>query len=344
MAGGLMSVIQPSASVGFEASHQNVDTFSQALSGLYSQDAAKRREAQQQVGALTQVAREIAANPREESATREVAREVAQALERALQASRRMEVGVSDTTRAGVQDAQTQSASVDVSAQSTTAFYQTLASALGHDPNDPASLQKAAAFAHANPQMAQALVAQARPADDDKLVLNQGGPGPQTTPDALLKQGRQAVGQADANNRAQVERQSQEYLAAQAAAARAMTGLNPRPDGRIGAQALYDRLNGERKALEGKAGEQASLARVAHGATAAAVRLAQEEMRRNGEDFSHIDPRRVEQIRDQLLGAALGGPGGGGNARLRGELEKAGESDKNLHDARLMFIERNAGL
>ncbi|MCS6920494.1 MAG: hypothetical protein NZM07_00990 [Elioraea sp.] len=67
-------------------------------------------------------------------------------------------------------------------------------------------------------------------------------------------------------------------------------------------------------------------------------------MRRNGEDFGNIDPRRVEQIRDQILGAALGGPGGGGNARLRGELEKASENGKNLHDARLMFIERNAGL
>lgn len=341
--GGLLSLIKPSA--GGNVGHEDIDGFKQALQSLASQDAGKRRQAQEQIGALTQVMREIAANPREERAVREVARDVAQTLERAVQASRQTETSVSDTTKAGVSSNQTMTGSFGVSASSPTAYFQTLAAAMGLDPNRPDHLQAAAAFNNANPQVAQALIAQATRADQQ--VLAQGGAGPQLTPDELKTQGQGAVASAHTGNTAAIEAANKEFQAAQSHAAKTMTGLNPTPDGKIAVQGLHDRLDKERTALEGKAGEDARLARIVHGATAAAAALVQNEMRKNGEDFSHIDPNRVARVRDQILGAALGGPGGGGNERLAGELLMLSDFSKphdRLNQNRLDFIQRNSGI
>lgn len=321
---------------------QEADSFDNTLSALYGLDAAKRRQAQTELGSLTQVMREIAANPREERAVREVARDLAQALERSVQASRQMETSFADTQKAGVSNNETRTGSVSISTDSATAFFRTLASRLGLDPNAPAAIHAAMAYAAANPQGAQAFVAGAT--TPVPQVLDQGGPGPQVTPDSLRTSGQSAVTAAHTANVAAANATNTEYQAAYAHAARAMTGLNPTPNGRIAAQAVFNKLDQERKGLEGKASEEARIARTAFGATAAAVALVQEEMRRNGKDFNKVDIGRVIEVRDHLLNAALGGPGGGGNERLRGELEKAGEHGKNLHPARLYFIQHAAGI
>ena len=339
--GGLTGTLLQSLQGGW--THRDTDSFKETLNALTSRDANKARQAYREVGEAKRYLDDIAASPDERRGVREAAKDLSRALDKTLSAARQENRALTDTDSVTETKGDSSRAGVTASAASNLAAHQVLARALGHDPQSPQGLLAAAEFASRHPQAAQQILDSARDKAADAGVLAAAGEGPTITREALREAGETVVPGHAAGAGDAVAARDAANRAAYGPLARAMTGLDPDPDGRVGAAALAGRLKAEMGGVKNMNMAEQRQAYVEYGAARAAVELHRQELKARGEDFDKLDPRRLGQIQSRLLAEAERQEKAG-DPQLRVWLENEGKRDGDLPGVSLQRIQSQAGI